>query len=76
MQFCHGKTQLSQIRFHVEKWENKSYIFESVRKKWLILTPENGYVNIVSNSLLKIKKFIGFIQVEKISFNNLVKGTT
>ena len=69
------KLNFPKFDFMFKSKENKSYIFDPVRKKWLILTPEEWVRQHCIQFLLKIKKVpIGFIQVEKkISFNNLVK---
>ena len=76
MQFCYmEKLNFPKFDFLFKSKENKSYIFDPVRKKWLILTPEEWVRQHCIQFLLKIKKVpIGYIQVEKkISFNNLVK---
>jgi hypothetical protein len=52
--------------FSFKSKENKPYIFDPIRKKWVILYPEEWVRQHCIQYLLKIKKFpLGLIQVEK-----------
>ena len=57
----------------VKSKENKSFIFDSVRKKWLILSPEEWVRQHCIHYLIDYKSYpLGLIQVEKkLKVNNL-----
>lgn len=76
MQFCNmEKLNFPEFDFSFKSKENKSYIFDPIRKKWLVLTPEEWVRQHCIQFLLKIKNVpLGFIQVEKkLSLNNTEK---
>ena len=57
----------------VKSKENKSFIFDSIRKKWLILSPEEWVRQHCIHYLIDYKRYpLGLIQVEKkLKVNNL-----
>ena len=69
------KLNFPEFDFSFKSKENKSYIFDPIRKKWLVLTPEEWVRQHCIQFLLKIKNVpLGFIQVEKkLSLNNTEK---
>ncbi len=76
MQFCNmEKLNFPEFDFSFKSKENKSYIFDPIRKKWLVLTPEEWVRQHCIQFLLKIKNVpLGFIQIEKkLSLNNTQK---
>jgi len=76
MQFCNmEKLNFPEFDFYFKSKENKRYIFDPVRKKWLVLTPEEWVRQHCIQFLLKIKNVpIGLIQIEKkLSVNNTEK---
>lgn len=69
------KLNFPEFDFYFKSKENKRYIFDPVRKKWLVLTPEEWVRQHCIQFLLKIKNVpIGLIQIEKkLSVNNTEK---
>ena len=69
------KLNFPEFDFSFKSKENKSYIFDPIRKKWLVLTPEEWVRQHCIQFLLKIKNVpLGFIQIEKkLSLNNTQK---
>ena len=67
MQLCiMVKLNFPNFDFSFKSKENKSFIFDPVRKKWLVLTSEEWVRQHCIQFLLKIKSVpMGFIQVEK-----------
>jgi hypothetical protein len=67
MQFCiMEKLNFPEFDFSFKSKENKTFIFDPIRKKWLVLTPEEWVRQHCIQFLLKIKNIpFGFIQVEK-----------
>lgn len=60
------KLNFPNFDFSFKSKENKSFIFDPVRKKWLVLTSEEWVRQHCIQFLLKIKSVpMGFIQVEK-----------
>lgn len=59
----------------LKKQKDKTYIFDEVRKKWLLLTPEEWVRQHLVNFLIHVKKYpISLISVEKeIVLNDLKK---
>jgi predicted transcriptional regulator len=68
MQFCNmEKLNFPVFDFSLKSKENKTYILDPIRKKWLVLTPEEWVRQHCIQFLLKIKNVpLGFIQVEKV----------
>ncbi len=76
MQFCiMEKLNFPKFDFSFKSKENKTYIFDPIRKKWIVLTSEEWVRQHCIQFLLKIKNVpLGFIQVEKkLNINNTVK---
>ncbi len=76
MQFCvMEKLNFPEFEFSFKSKENKPYIFEPIRKKWLILNPEEWVRQNCIQFLLKEKNVpLGLIQVEKkININHTEK---
>lgn len=76
MQFCiMEKLNFPNFDFSFKSKENKTFIFDPIRKKWLVLTPEEWVRQHCIQFLLKIKNVpLGFIQVEKkLNINNTEK---
>ena len=69
------KLNFPNFDFSFKSKENKTFIFDPIRKKWLVLTPEEWVRQHCIQFLLKIKNFpLGFIQVEKkLKINNTEK---
>tara|TARA_B100001175_G_C19506196_1_gene640998 strand:- start:2260 stop:2712 length:453 start_codon:yes stop_codon:yes gene_type:complete len=69
------KLNFPKFDFSFKSKENKTYIFDPIRKKWIVLTSEEWVRQHCIQFLLKIKKVpLGFIQVEKkIYINSTVK---
>ena len=67
MQFCiMDKLNFEKFDFSFKNKENKTYILDPIRKKWLILTPEEWVRQHCIIFLSKIKNIpLAFIQVEK-----------
>ncbi len=67
MQFCiMEKLNFPKFDFSFKSKENKTFIFDPIRKKWLVLTPEEWVRQHCIQFLLKIKNIpFGFIQIEK-----------
>ncbi len=67
MQFCNmEKLNFPDFDFSLKNKQNKPYIFDPVRKKWLILTPEEWVRQHCVQFLLKEKNIpLGLLQVEK-----------
>ena len=76
MQFCiMEKHNFHDFDFSFKSKENKTYIFDPIRKKWLVLNPEEWVRQHCIQFLLKTKNVpLGFIQVEKkLNVNNTEK---
>ena len=76
MQFCiMEKLNFHDFDFSFKSKENKTYIFDPIRKKWLVLNPEEWVRQNCIQFLLKTKNVpLGFIQVEKkLNVNNTEK---
>jgi hypothetical protein len=76
MQFCiMEKLNFHDFDFSFKSKENKTYIFDPIRKKWLVLNPEEWVRQHCIQFLLKTKNVpLGFIQVEKkLNVNNTEK---
>ncbi len=76
MQFCTmEKLNFPNFNFLFKSKENITFIFDPIRKKWLVLTPEERVRQHCIQFLLKIKNVpLGFIQVEKkLNVNNTKK---
>ena len=76
MQFCTMiKLNFPDYQYSIKSKENKSYIFDPIRKKWLVLNPEEWVRQNCVQFLINEKKFpIGLLQVEKkIEVFNTVK---
>jgi hypothetical protein len=76
MQFCTMiKLNFPDYQYSIKSKENKSYIFDLIRKKWLVLNPEEWVRQNCVQFLINEKKFpIGLLQVEKkIEVFNTVK---
>ena len=69
------KLNFPDFNFSLKSKENKTYIFDIIRKKWLVLTPEEWVRQHCIQFLLKIKNVpLGFLQVErKLVINNTEK---
>ena len=69
------KLNFPEFDFSFKSKENKNFIFDPIRKKWLVLTPEEWVRQHCIQFLLKIKNVpLGFIQVEKkLNINNTEK---
>ena len=69
------KLNFPDFNFSLKSKENKTYIFDIIRKKWLVLTPEEWVRQHCIQFLLKIKNVpLGFMQVErKLVINNTEK---
>jgi len=69
------KLNFPEFDFSFKSKENKNFIFDPIRKKWLVLTPEEWVRQHCIQFLLKIKNVpLGFIQVEKkLNVNNTEK---
>lgn len=60
------KLNFHDFDFSFKSKENKTYIFDPIRKKWLVLNPEEWVRQHCIQFLLKTKNVpLGFIQVEK-----------
>lgn len=76
MQFCiMEKLNFPEFDFSFKSKENKTFIFDPIRKKWLVLNPEEWVRQHCIQFLLKTKNVpLGFIQVEKkLNVNNTEK---
>jgi hypothetical protein len=76
MQFCiMEKLNFPDFDFSIKSKENKPYILDVIRKKWLVLTPEEWVRQHCIHYLIEVKKYpLGQIQVEKkIKINNTLK---
>lgn len=76
MQFCTMiKLNFPDYQYSIKSKENKSYIFDPIRKKWLVLNPEEWVRQNCVQFLINEKKIpIGLLQVEKkIEVFNTVK---
>ena len=76
MQFCKMiKLNFPDYQYSIKSKENKSYIFDPIRKKWLVLNPEEWVRQNCVQFLINEKKIpIGLLQVEKkIEVFNTVK---
>ena len=76
MQFCTMiKLNFPDYQYSIKSNENKSYIFDPIRKKWLVLNPEEWVRQNCVQFLINEKKIpIGLLQVEKkIEVFNTVK---
>ena len=76
MQFCiMEKLNFPKFDFSFKSKENKTFIFDPIRKKWLVLNPEEWVRQHCIQFLLKTKNVpLGFIQVEKkLNVNNTEK---
>ncbi|HKB42863.1 MAG TPA: type I restriction enzyme HsdR N-terminal domain-containing protein [Chitinophagaceae bacterium] len=49
--------QFPQPEFRIKKEENKEFIFDALRKKWLLLTPEEWVRQNFVQYLIKIKNY-------------------
>ena len=69
------KLNFHDFDFSFKSKENKTYIFDPIRKKWLVLNPEEWVRQNCIQFLLKTKNVpLGFIQVEKkLNVNNTEK---
>jgi hypothetical protein len=69
------KLNFPDYQYSIKSKENKSYIFDPIRKKWLVLNPEEWVRQNCVQFLINEKKFpIGLLQVEKkIEVFNTVK---
>ncbi|MGB2136980.1 MAG: type I restriction enzyme HsdR N-terminal domain-containing protein, partial [Flavobacteriaceae bacterium] len=69
------KLNFPEFDFYFKSKENKTYIFDPIRKKWLVLNPEEWVRQHCIQFLLKTKNVpLGFIQVEKkLNVNNTEK---
>ena len=69
------KLNFHDFDFSFKSKENKTYIFDPIRKKWLVLNPEEWVRQHCIQLLLKTKNVpLGFIQVEKkLNVNNTEK---
>ncbi|MEK9517037.1 MAG: type I restriction enzyme HsdR N-terminal domain-containing protein [Flavobacteriaceae bacterium] len=69
------KLNFHDFDFSFKSKENKTYIFDPIRKKWLVLNPEEWVRQHCIQFLLKTKNVpLGFIQVEKkLNVNNTEK---
>ncbi len=67
MQFCTmDQLNFPDFDFSLKSKENKPYILDPIRKKWLVLTPEEWVRQHCIQYLLKNKKVpLGLLQVEK-----------
>ena len=67
MQFCNmEKLNFPLYQFSLKSKENKTFIFDAVRKKWLVLTPEEWVRQHCIHFLINQKAYpLGLIQVEK-----------
>ena len=67
MQFCNmNNLNFPEFEFSTKSKENKPYIFDPIRKKWLVLAPEEWVRQHCVQFLLKTKNVpLGLIQVEK-----------
>ena len=76
MQFCDmEKLNFPVFSLHIKSRENKHFIFDLVRKKWLVLTPEEWVRQHCIHYLINEKGYpLGLIQVEKkLKVNKLEK---
>jgi hypothetical protein len=69
------KLNFPDYQYSIKSKENKSYIFDPIRKKWLVLNPEEWVRQNCVQFLINEKKIpIGLLQVEKkIEVFNTVK---
>ena len=69
------KLNFPVFSLHIKSRENKNFIFDLVRKKWLVLTPEEWVRQNCINYLINEKGYpLGLIQVEKkLKVNKLEK---
>lgn len=69
------KLNLPHFNFKIKSTENKYSIFDIVRKKYIILTPEEWVRQHIIHYLIEIKKYpISLLAVEKqLTVNNLKK---
>jgi hypothetical protein len=69
------KLTVPDDQYSIKSKENKSYIFDPIRKKWLVLNPEEWVRQNCVQFLINEKKIpIGLLQVEKkIEVFNTVK---
>lgn len=67
MQFCNmDKLNFPDFEFSFKSKENKPHIFDPIRKKWLVLNPEEWVRQHCIQYLLNFKNVpLGLIQVEK-----------
>ena len=67
------KLNFPTFNLPVKSKENKTFIFDSLRKKWLILSPEEWVRQHCIHYLIDYKRYpLGLIQVEKkLKVNNL-----
>ena len=76
MHFCNmDKLNFPELKFSIKIKENKPYIFDPIRKKWVVLTPEEWVRQHCIKFLVKIKNIpVGLIQVEKkLNLNRVLK---
>ena len=60
------KLNFPEFEFSTKSKENKPYIFDPIRKRWMVLTPEEWVRQHCIQFLLKTKNVpLGLIQVEK-----------
>jgi hypothetical protein len=69
------KLNLPQVKFRIKSKENKQFIFDIIRKKFIVLTPEEWVRQHVIHNIINIKGTpISLIAVEKqLTINNLIK---
>ena len=67
MQFCTMvKLNFPDFRFSLKSKENKTFIFDIIRKKWMLLSPEEWVRQHCIHYLINFKDYpVGLIQVEK-----------
>jgi hypothetical protein len=58
----------------IKKQKNQTYIFDEIRKKWLVLSPEEWVRQHLINYLINHKNYpVNFISIEKELFLNNIK---
>ena len=69
------KLNLPQVKFRIKSKENKQFIFDIIRKKFMVLTPEEWVRQHVIHFLINVKEIPkSIIAVEKqLTINTLIK---
>lgn len=69
------KLNYPEYPFKIKRNDDKEFIFDSVRKKWVVLTPEEWVRQNMLQYLIRVKKYpVSLIAVEKgIKLGELVK---